>query len=58
MADKDQRAIAETVFDREKTREMELNEALRLEEERHAAVVKNMQRLRELRLARDAKIKH
>jgi hypothetical protein len=58
MADKDQRATAETVFDREQRRERELGEALRLEEERHAAVVRNMQRLRELRLARDAKINH
>jgi hypothetical protein len=58
MTDKDQRTIAETVFDREQRRERELSDALRLEEERHAAVVKNMQRLRELRLARDAKIKH
>lgn len=58
MTDKDQRATAETVFDREQRRERELGEALRLEEERHAAVVRNMQRLRELRLARDAKINH
>ena len=53
MSEKDQRAIAETVFDREQRRERGLSEALRLEEERHAAVFKNMQRLRALRLARD-----
>jgi hypothetical protein len=58
MTDNDQRATAETVFDREQRRERELGGALRLEEERHAAVVRNMQRLRELRLARDAKINH
>jgi hypothetical protein len=54
MIDENQRAIAETVFDREQRRETELSAALRLEEERHAAIVKNMQRLRALRLARDA----
>ncbi len=50
MTDKDPRAIAETVFQREQRREREISEALRLEQERHVAVVKNMQRLRALRL--------
>jgi hypothetical protein len=58
MTDTDQHAIAETVFDGEQRRERELSDALRLEEERRAAVFRNMQHLRELRLARDPKIKH
>jgi hypothetical protein len=49
----DRRAVAETLFDREQRREREVSEALKLEEERHAAVVKNMQRLRALRLSRN-----
>lgn len=53
MTDKDPRAIAETVFQREQRREREISEALRLEQERHVAVVKNMQRLRALRLSRE-----
>ena len=53
MAEKDARAVAETLFEREQRRTREINEALRLEEERHAAVVKNMQRLRALRLSRE-----
>jgi len=47
--------VAETVFDRNKRREAEINDALRQEAARHQAAVKNMQRLRALRLARDAK---
>ncbi len=53
MTVKDPRAVAESVFEREKRREREPSEALRLEEERHAAVLKNMQRLRTLRLSRE-----
>jgi hypothetical protein len=49
--------VAETVFDRNKRREAEINEALKQEEARREAAVKNMQRLRALRLARDAKLK-
>jgi hypothetical protein len=44
---------AETVFDRNKRREAEINEALKQESARHEAAVKNMQRLRALRLARE-----
>ncbi len=49
--------VAETVFDRNKRREAEINDALRQEQARHEAAVKNMQRLRALRLARDTKKK-
>ena len=47
--------VAETVFDRNQRREAEINDALRQEQARHKAVVKNMLRLRALRLARDTK---
>jgi hypothetical protein len=46
--------VAETVFDRNRRREAEINDALRQEQARHDAAVKNMHRLRALRLARDA----
>ena len=52
MIDNDPRVIAETVFDREQRREREINEALKIEQERHATVVKYMHRLRALRLSR------
>ena len=47
--------VAETVFDRNKRREAEINDALRQEQTRHQAAVKNMLRLRALRLAQDTK---
>jgi hypothetical protein len=47
--------VAETTFDRNKRREAEINDALRQEQARHQAAVKNMLRLRALRLARDTK---
>jgi hypothetical protein len=47
--------VAETVFDRNKRREAEINDALRQEQARHEAAIKNMHRLRALRLARDVK---
>ena len=47
------RAVAETAFQRQQRREREISEAMKLEEERHAAVLKNMQRLRALRLSRN-----
>jgi hypothetical protein len=50
MSEPEQREIAETVF--EQTRE-EIRDAIRLEEERRAALVKNLYRLRALRLSRD-----
>jgi hypothetical protein len=47
--------VAETVFDRNKRREAEINNAVRQEQTRHQAAVKNMLRLRALRLALDTK---
>jgi len=47
--------VAETVFDRNRRREAEISDALRQEQARHNAAVKNMQRLRALRLERDQK---
>jgi hypothetical protein len=51
-----QRDIAETAFERNQRREMEINDALKQEHARREAAVKNMHRLRTLRLARDAKL--
>ena len=50
-----QREIAETVFERNQRRETEINNALKQEHARREAAVKNMYRLRSLRLARDTK---
>jgi len=55
MSDTDQRAVAETAFDRNQRREMEINDALKQEHARREAAVKNMYRLRALRLEREAK---
>jgi hypothetical protein len=55
MSDTNQRAVAETVFERNQRREAEINEALRQEYARREAAVKNMYRLRALQIARDAK---
>ncbi len=52
MSSNDRGTVAETVFERNQRREREIGDALRLEEERHAAVIKNMHRLRALRLSR------
>ena len=46
---------SEATLDRNQRREAEINDALRQEQARHQAAVKNMLRLRALRLARDAK---
>jgi hypothetical protein len=46
------RAFAETVFEREQRREKEIKDALKLEAERYEAAIKNMHRLRALRLER------
>ena len=51
-----QREIAETVFERNQRREAEINDALKQEHARREAAIKNMYRLRELRLARDTKL--
>jgi hypothetical protein len=56
MVDPRQRELAETVFERSQRREKEINNALKQEYARHEAAVKNMHRLRALRLARDAKL--
>jgi hypothetical protein len=48
--------IAETVFQRNQRREAEINDALKQEYARREVAVKNMYRLRALRLARDAKV--
>jgi hypothetical protein len=55
MSDTNQHEVVESLFERNQRRETELNEALKLEAERHAAAVRNMYRLRALRLAREAK---
>ena len=56
MGNAKRREVAESVFERNQRREAEINEALKQEAARLAAVVKNMQRLRALRIARDAKL--
>jgi hypothetical protein len=57
MTDTDQRAFAETVFERNQRRDAEINEALKQENARREAAVKNMYRLRALRLSRDGSSK-
>ena len=52
------REIAESVFERNQRREMEINDALRQEHARREAAIKNMYRLRSLRLARDTKLEN
>jgi len=51
------RGVTESVFNRNQRREAEINEALKQEAARRAAVVKTMHRLRALRLAREEKSK-
>jgi hypothetical protein len=48
-----QRQLAETVFERNERRETEINNAMKQEHARREAAVKNMYRLRALRLERD-----
>jgi len=55
MTDNGQRALAETVFQREETGEREPGDALKLEEARREAAVENMRRLKALRLAQNIK---
>jgi hypothetical protein len=55
MTDSSQRALADTVFQRDETAERAANDALKLEEARRAAAVENMRRLKALRLAQNAK---
>ena len=51
-----QREIPETVFERNQRRETEINDALKQEHARREASIKNMYRLRSLRLGRDTKL--
>jgi hypothetical protein len=53
MRDKD-RQVAESMFDRYQRRESELDDVLKQERARHDAAMRNMQRLRTLRIERDA----
>jgi hypothetical protein len=48
------KAAAESVFDKNKNRAAEINNAVGQERVRHEAAIKNMHRLRSLRLERDA----
>jgi hypothetical protein len=57
MPDTNQREIAESTFDRNQRREAEITAALKQENARREAAVKNMYRLRALRLERDQKAK-
>lgn len=52
MSETEQREIAETLFVRGQTRE-EIKNAIGLEDARRAAMVKNLYRLRALRLSRE-----
>jgi hypothetical protein len=55
MPDDHHRALAETLFERNQSRE-EIKDAIKSEEAPRAAVIENMRRLRTLRLAREAKV--
>jgi hypothetical protein len=57
MATTKRREVAESVFNRNQRRDAEINEALKQENARREAAVKNMYRLRALRLERDQKAK-
>jgi hypothetical protein len=50
VSEAEQREVAETLFEQ---RREEIRDAIKLEEERRAALVKNLYRLRTLRLSRD-----
>jgi hypothetical protein len=56
MGNAKRREVAESVLNRNQRREAEINDALKQEAARRVAVVKNMQRLRALRIARDARL--
>ena len=51
-----QREIAESLFNKNKRREAEISEGLRQEHAKQDAVIKNMHRLRSLRLQREQQI--
>ena len=52
----DTERFSETISERNQRREAEIGEAMQREAERHAAALKNMHRLRALRLERDQKM--
>ncbi len=54
MMDHTQHALAETVLERNQRRE-EIEDAIKSEEARRAAIIENMRRLTALRLAREGK---
>ena len=56
MPDTTQREVVESVFERNQRREAEINNALKQEAARREDVIRNMHRLRALRLARDEKL--
>jgi hypothetical protein len=56
MPDASQREVVESVFERNQRREAEINNALKYEAARREDVIRNMHRLRALRLARDEKL--
>ena len=58
MSDVKQREMAESIFERTQRREAEISEALKQETARQAAVIKNMHRLRALRLEQNAKVRN
>jgi hypothetical protein len=55
MSDTEQREVAETLFEPSQTREQirQIRDAIKLEEERRTALVKNLYRLRAIRLSRN-----
>jgi len=53
MPETSQCEVTESMFERNQRREAEINDALRQEAARREAVIRNMHRLRALRLARD-----
>ena len=56
MPDTSQPEVTESVFERNQRREAEINNALKQEAARREVVIRNMHRLRALRLARDEKL--
>ena len=57
MSDVEQRDIAEALFEPKQSRE-EIKNAIKIEEARRAAMVKNLYRLRNLRLSRNQQSKN
>jgi hypothetical protein len=57
MSERDRKA-AEATFNKKQKREAEINEVLKQEDARRDATMKNMQRLRALRIERDTKKKN